>query len=35
MHLALIAHGHAQQAARHANEATKYRIELRDKSPLN
>ncbi len=26
-HQALIAHGHAQQAVRHANEATKFHVE--------
>ncbi|HEX4111900.1 MAG TPA: hypothetical protein VH020_05135 [Stellaceae bacterium] len=29
-HQALIAHGHAQQGIRHANEATKYHIEQHD-----
>ncbi len=29
-HQALIAHGHGQQAAYHANEATKYHIEHHD-----
>src|SRR6185312_11034738 len=32
-HQALIAHGHGQQAARHANEATKYHIEHHDAVP--
>jgi hypothetical protein len=32
-HQALIAHGHGQQAARHANEATKFHIEHHDKPP--
>jgi hypothetical protein len=32
-HQALMAHGHAQQAVCHANEAAKYHIEQHDKSP--
>jgi hypothetical protein len=31
-HQALIAHGHAQQGIRHANEATKYHIEQHGKA---
>ncbi len=32
-HQALIAHGHGQQAAHHANQATQYHIEHHDNSP--
>jgi len=32
-HQALVAHGHAQHAMRHGNEATKYHVEHQDKEP--